>query len=263
MKSITTTITVVVFTATALLTAPLQAESQEFRWSGHLVAGQTVEVKGINGTITAEPSATGEVEVTADKRGRRDDPDEVEIKVVEHKNGVTLCAVYPSSRWGRTNSCEPGEGGHLGADNNDVDVDFLVRVPQGVHFAGRTVNGAVEAEELGGNVEATTVNGGVRATGRGVVRGETVNGSVFARLGRADWPGSLSYTTVNGSITVELPADTSAEVRASTVNGGIDSDFPLNIKGRWGPKQARGTLGAGGRTLELETVNGAIRLVKR
>jgi DUF4097 and DUF4098 domain-containing protein YvlB len=112
-------------------------------------------------------------------------------------------------------------------------------------------------------VEATTVNGGVRATGRGVVRGETVNGSVFARLGRADWPGRLSYSTVNGSITVELPADTSAEVRASTVNGGIDSDFPLSIKGRWGPKEARGTLGSGGRTLDLETVNGAIRLVKR
>jgi hypothetical protein len=237
------------FTATAFLAAHLHAESREFRWAARLAAGQTIEVKGINGTITAEPASAGEVEVTADKHGRRDDPDAVEIKVVEHEGGVTLCALYPSSRWGRANRCEPGEGGHLGADNNDVDVDFRVRVP--------------EAEDLGGNVEATTVNGAVRATGRGVVRGESVNGSVFARLGRADWPGSLSYSTVNGSITVELPAETSAEVRASTVNGGIDSDFPLTIKGRWGPKQARGTLGSGGRTLELETVNGAIRLLKR
>jgi hypothetical protein len=201
--------------------------------------------------------------VSADKHGRRDDPDGVEIQVVEHKDGVTLCAVYPSSRWGRRNRCEPGVGGHLSADDNDVEVDFHVRVPQGVHFAGRTVNGAIEAEDLGGNVEATTVNGGVRASGRGVVRGESVNGPVFARLGRSDWPGSLSYTTVNGSITLELPADTSAEVHASTVNGGIESDFPLVVKGRWGPKQAHGTLGAGGRKLELETVNGAIRLVKR
>ncbi len=253
----------IALTATASLTSPLHAESPEFRWAGRLAAGQTIEVKGINGTISAEPASAGEVEVTAHKHGRRDDPDQVEIKVVEHEGGVTLCALYPSSRWGWANRCEPGEGGHMGADNNDVDVDFRVRVPEGVHFAGRTVNGAVEAEDLGGNVEATTVNGAVRATGRGVVRGETVNGSVFARLGRADWPGSLSYSTVNGSITVELPADTSAEVRASTVNGGIDSDFPLTVKGRWGPKQARGTLGSGGRTLELETVNGAIRLLKR
>ncbi|HET7291919.1 MAG TPA: hypothetical protein VFM88_05820 [Vicinamibacteria bacterium] len=247
----------------ALLAPPLNADSSEFRWTGRLAAGQTIELKGVNGSITAEPSPGGEVEVIADRHGRRDDPDEVEIRTIEHAGGVTICAVYPSAHAVRANRCEPGEGGHLGADKNDVEVDFRVRVPEGVNFAGRTVNGGVEAEGLGGDVVATTVNGAVRATGRGVVRGQSVNGSVFARLGRADWPGKLSYSTVNGAITIELPADASTEVRASTVNGGIHSDFPLAVKGRWGPQQARGTLGAGGRSLELETVNGAIRLVKR
>lgn len=99
-------------------------------------------------------------------------------------------------------------------------------------------------------------------------------GAVFAASLHAEsrefrWAGRLApgqtieLKGINGSITVELPADVSTEVRASTVNGGIDSDFPLSVKGRWGPKQAHGTLGSGGRTLELETVNGAIRLVKR
>lgn len=251
--------------ATAMLAAPLaHAGSEDFRWSGRLKAGQTVEIKGVNGSIEASPSAGGEVVVQAEKRARRDDPAEVEIKIVEHAAGVTICAVYPRSRWSlRANSCEPGEQGSLGADRNDVEVEFTVRVPDGVHFAGRTVNGGITAEGLGGDVLANTVNGSVRASGRGVVRGETVNGSLHARLGRADWTGDLSYSTVNGSITVELPEDANAEVSASTVNGGIEADFPLSIKGKWGPKSARGTIGSGGRSLDLETVNGAIRLRKR
>lgn len=251
--------------AAAALAAPLaQAASEDFRWSGKLKAGQTIEVKGVNGSIEAEPASGGDVEVLAEKHARRDDPADVEIKVVEHAGGVTICAVYPGSRWSlRGNSCEPGDAGNLGADRNDVEVEFHVRVPEGVHFAGRTVNGGITAEGLGGDVLANTVNGSVRASGKGVVRGETVNGSLYARLGRADWTGDLSYSTVNGSITVELPEGANADVRASTVNGGIEADFPLSIKGKWGPKSARGTLGSGGRSLELETVNGAIKLRKR
>lgn len=256
--------TMLVLGALALAAPLAQAEGDDFRWTGRLKPGQTIEVKGVNGGIEAEPASGGEVEVLAEKRARRDDPDEVEIKVVEHANGVTICAVYPGSRWGsHSNSCEPGDGGHLGADRNDVEVEFHVRVPDGVHFAGRTVNGGVNAEGLGGDVLANTVNGSVRASGKGVVRGETVNGSLYARLGRADWTGDLSYSTVNGSITVELPEGANADVHASTVNGGIETDFPLSIKGKWGPKNARGTLGSGGRNLELETVNGAIKLRKQ
>lgn len=257
--------TTVLVLAAAVLATPLAgAESEDFRWAGRLKPGQTIEVKGVNGSIEAAAASGDEVSVLAEKSARRDDPSEVEIAVVEHAGGVTICAVYPASRWSlKANRCEPGEAGSLGADRNDVEVEFTVQVPAGVHFAGRTVNGGITAEGLGGDVLANTVNGSVRASGSGVVRGETVNGSLFARLGRADWKGDLSYSTVNGSITVELPEDANAEVSASTVNGGIEADFPLAIKGKWGPKSARGTLGSGGRSLDLETVNGAIKLRKR
>ena len=43
-------------------------------------------------------------EVTATKTGRKSNPAEVEIRVVEHAEGVTICAVYPPARreegWG-------------------------------------------------------------------------------------------------------------------------------------------------------------------
>ena len=47
---------------------------------------------------------------------------------------------------------------------------------------------------------------------------------------------------------------------ASTVNGDINSDFEMSVRGRISRRRVEGTIGAGGRTLSLETVNGGITL---
>ena len=62
---------------------------EEFRWQGTLAKGATLEIKGINGKISAEPAAGNGVELVALKHGRRNDPKQVEIAVVEHAGGVT------------------------------------------------------------------------------------------------------------------------------------------------------------------------------
>jgi DUF4097 and DUF4098 domain-containing protein YvlB len=79
-------------------------------------------------------------------------------------------------------------------------------------------------------------------------------------MGRADWSGTLEMSTVNGSITLTLPATLNTDVRASTVNGDLVSDFPMSIQGRVSRRRLDGTIGAGGRMLSLETVNGSITL---
>ena len=79
-------------------------------------------------------------------------------------------------------------------------------------------------------------------------------------MGRSDWDDDLTFETVNGRITVELPDNTNADVRAETLNGGISSDFPMTVSGRFGSRRLNGTIGNGGRDLRLKTVNGAIRL---
>jgi hypothetical protein len=244
-------------------TAPAQkgAEaSEEFRWSGRVAAGRTIEVRGINGNVSAEASPGSEVEVTATKTGRRSDPKEVEIRVVEHGNGVTICAVYPSPDPSRPNECLPDGGGRNSVEDNDVEVDFKVRVPQGVRFSGRTVNGGIETGALGGDVDAKTVNGSIRISAGGIARAKTVNGSITASMRRADWNTSLEFKTVNGAITLELPSETSAEVKAETLNGDILTDFPLNVTERHRRKQLNGTIGSGGRELSIKTINGSIHL---
>src|SRR5436190_3878142 len=114
----------------------------EFRWSGRMAPGQSIEIKGINGGITAEPTG-GEAEVVANKQARRSDPNAVRIEVVQHSGGVTICAIYPSDDSQELNTCQPGDNSSSKSNirNNDVQVNFVVRVPTGVGFTGRTVNG--------------------------------------------------------------------------------------------------------------------------
>jgi hypothetical protein len=234
--------------------------SNDFRWSGRVSPGGTIEIKGILGNVKAEASSSGEVEVVAVKSGRRSDPKEVEIRVVEHSGGVTICAVYPSGNPNRPNDCQPGENWHSSTHNNDVNVEFTVRVPQGVRFRGSTINGNVETGALGSDVEATTVNGSIRISAAGIAQATTINGSITASLGNANWTSPLEFKTVNGGITLDLPSNTSAEVSAETLNGDISSDFPMNTLTRVGRKHLNGTIGSGGRELSLKTINGSIQL---
>ncbi len=236
------------------------AAQNEFRWSGQVASGRTIEIKGVNGDVRAEASSGGEVEVVATKSARRSDPAGIRVQVVEHAGGVTICAVYPSKDTGRPNECQPGGGGRMNVQNNDVQVNFTVRVPAGVRFNGRTVNGGVDAEALGSDVEAHTVNGSINISTNGYAQAHTVNGGINASLGRANWTGALEFETVNGGITLILPAETSTELRAETVNGDITTDFPLSVQGRFSRRSISGTIGGGGRELNLKTVNGGLRI---
>ena len=114
----------------------------------------------------------------------------------------------------------------------------------------------------GGAVEIKGVNGGVEIEAGGTARATTVNGGISARLGRADWAGLLKLTTVNGGIDVAVPAGLNTEIKASTVNGDIQTDFPVTMTGRISKRHVQGTIGSGGRQLEMETVNGSIELKK-
>jgi len=239
---------------------PLAAQG-DFHWKGKIAAGKEIEIKGVNGDVRAVAGSGGETEVTATKRARRSNPDEVKIEVVQHEGAVTICAVYPSDGR-RANECRPGEGGHMSTRENDVVVEFTVHVPAGVKFVGKTVNGEVEAASLGGDVEASTVNGGIHISTSGYAEATTVNGSIAAAMGKASWTDGVEFRTVNGGITLDLPPGLSAEVRAETVNGEIFTDFPLTVTGRLGPRRVTGTIGSGGRQLALSTVNGNIRLRK-
>jgi hypothetical protein len=256
------TVNWILLTAAFAVAAP--ASAQDWTWKGRVSSGQWLEVKGVNGSVRAVAASGDQIEVTADKTSRDDDPDDVKIVVVEHSGGVTICAVYPTPRNARgPNECRPGNEGRSNVQNNDVKVDFTVRVPRGTKFAGKTVNGGVNISGMTSDTKAHTVNGSIRLVTEGLAEATTVNGSINVSMGRANWSDLLEFETVNGAIIVELPEEVDMMVSASTVNGSIETDYPLTVRGRWGPKRLSGTVGKGGRELSLGTVNGDIEIRKR
>ena len=257
----TMTIAVAAGLTTLLHVSPAAAQG-DFRWNGRLTSGQAIEIKGINGDVRATASSTGDVEVTASRTARRGNPADVRIEVVPHAGGVTICAVYPTVPGREPNTCEPGGGGKSNTRDNDTSVHFDVRVPYGVGFIGRTVNGEISGDSLQGDAEGHTVNGSVKLATTGLAVANTVNGSVNVTMGRADWPNGASFKTVNGEITLTLTTIFDAELRADTLNGSITSDFPITVTGQVSRRRLHGTIGSGGHELKLSTVNGSIKLVK-
>ena len=237
----------------------LAQEIADFVWHGTVRTGQTVEIKGVNGDIIAQRAAGGEIEVRAEKRAGRSDVNAVRIEVVDHGEGVTLCAVYPSSR-GRENTCEPGSGGRSNIRNNDVRVTFYVSVPENVAFRGSTVNGDVEVHDLASDVGAKSVNGDIEISTSGFAEASTINGSIDAAMERYNIEAGLSFSTVNGSISLDLPDDVNADLDARWVNGRLEADLPFRLIGRVSRHSAKGVLGEGGPELNLKTVNGSIHV---
>jgi DUF4097 and DUF4098 domain-containing protein YvlB len=251
--------------ATSALVAQEQ-QSRDFRWEGSVAPGKWVNLKNINGDVEVMPATGDRVEVTAIKRGRRGDPEEVRIEVKRYgtnDENVSICAI-----WGDATCDENGYRSqrrrNRDHDDNDVEVEFTVRLPRGVNIELGTVNGSVDVRGVTGEVNASSVNGGVDAVSDGgPVTASTVNGSIRASM-RTLGSGDLEFSTVNGSITVELPERIDADLRMTTVNGTLSSrDFPLTVTGRFNPQNMRATIGKGGTRLSFSTVNGNVELRKR
>jgi hypothetical protein len=231
-----------------------------FTWSGAIPAGRTIYIKNINGAVEVERSTSGRVEVTAEKRWRRGNPEDVRIEQKKSGDDVVICAL-----WSEGSTCDErgirSERGMRWNDRNDVSVRFTVRVPEGVRADLATVNGGIEVTGVNTEVRANTVNGSISArSAGGPVRAKTVNGSINVSMGTLGSAQDLEYETVNGGIVIELPANFGAELELSTVNGRVSTDFPITVSGTLSPRRLRGTVGDGRTRLRASTVNGSVTL---
>lgn len=258
-------VTALVVAPMAYLSAQRPEQTSEFKWADRIEAGRTVKVTNINGTVTFREGTGDRVEVTAVKRWRRGDPTSVRISAGKDGRDVRICPLYHDQ-----DDCEDNNDrgrrrrNNRNSDNdNDVSVDFTVLVPRGVHVIAGSVNGPVNISGATEDVEAGTVNGDVTVeSGRGRLTASTVQGSVRARV--ITRPSAMEFTTVNGSVVVELASNIGADVEMTSVNGTIRSDYDMVVRGRWDAHDMRMHVGpAGGPRMRLTTVNGSIELRKR
>ena len=143
-------------------------------------------------------------------------------------------------------------------------VSFRIWAPRQTALALTAHNGGIALLGLKGEVQFETHNGGVTLDDMGGhVTGSTRNGGLTVRLGGSRWDGvGLDVETTNGGVSLAVPAGYSAELEASTVNGGFRTDYPLTVQGRL-DRHVRATLGSGGALLKLTTMNGGVKIAQR
>ncbi len=255
-------------------------DSDTWRWDGRVESGRWMNVFNVNGSVDFAPSPDNMVHLVAEKRSNGREMDNIHYEVVQAGGNVTICAI-----WNNSARCEDGGTQSIrqnGDRNTHSSVKITVKVPRNVRVGAHSVNGGVSVRDVGTEVRANTVNGGVTVrntsgpvratavnggvdvnTAAGPVTAQTVNGNVDARMTTLQGDDDMSFKTVNGSISIYVPAAFDANFRFDTVSGGIDSDFPMTMSGRWGPRHASGKIGSGGRDLRASSVNGSIELRKQ
>lgn len=221
------------------------------------LAGITkVRLQNVNGTVRVETWDKDQFRLTATKRatGTRAEQNlkETEIRVGKTGSAIEVETILPKRNklfglffWG---------------NGTPVDVNYDLQLPASTALDIETVNGKIVAERRGAGLTLSSVNGSIRVDAQGgPLRATTVNGSVeveFAGPIRA-----ADLETVNGSVSVAGTRDSSIRCDLQTVNGKIQSEFTgLSVEGKWGPREAKGTVNGGRERVAIQTVNGSVRL---
>ena len=223
-------------------------------------------IVNVNGDISVKSWDRNEVKMKAVKRARAESEDaarkllnETTVQFERTEQGIDIRTDAPKKQ-GR---------------NRSVSVDYTVTVPKVIDLELKTVNGTIDVKDISGAVDAKTTNGRIGLTGIvGSMQAKTTNG----KIGLSEVLGPINVKTTNGSIQVAVggSGEQQHEIRAATTNGGIEvtlpkgmkvngkinTDFPVTVKGLI-RKSVDGVINGGGELIHLKTVNGSIRLKER
>jgi DUF4097 and DUF4098 domain-containing protein YvlB len=125
------------------------------------------------------------------------------------------------------------------------------------------------ADVRGGHVEVGSGSGKIslsNVSGPSVIVNTTSSGIHYD--GDFSGGGAYQLASHSGPIDVELPASASVEVKAESVNGSVQNDFPLQQKTHSDFKPTigrsfQGFANSGSSSVKLHTFSGTIRVKKR
>lgn len=199
--------------STETLTVPLSSPGKQYTLKVHLVTG-SIKITGYDGKdviINVTPqNDNDEEEPRASQNGmkRISTRGGFEVTAKEADNTVTV---------------------NTGDPNRSIDLEL--KIPQDVKLKAGTVNdGSVTIDNLRGELEVNNVNDEIILTGiSGSVVANTVNGDVRVVFKSVNPTAPMAFSTLNGDVTVTLPADTKASLKVKSDNGDVFSDFDIDI----------------------------------
>lgn len=235
---------------------PAQELREEFHQTYPLSATGRVSLENLNGGVQIKVWDRAAVQVDAIKKAYRQNRlAEAQIRVSSTEESIRIRTEYPNHNQ------------HFRGDerryDNPATVDYTVTVPRKAFLETiELVNGSLDIDGVEGSVKASAINGRLSARGlAGDARLSTVNGQLQASFTQLDESKPISLGSVNGNVTLIIPSNANASIRAGTVHGGISSDFGLKIKhGEYVGHSMDGQIGTGGPKIKLSNVNGGIKV---
>ena len=235
---------------------PGQQVTEEFHQTYPLSATGRVNLQNINGGVKIIVWDRAAVQVDAIKKAyRRERLAEAQVDVTSTEENIRIKTEYPSRNqtWNQNRY------------DNPATVEYSITVPRKAILESiELINGQLDIEGVEGNVKASSVNGPVTARGlMGEARLTTVNGPLQATFTQLDEARPISLSSVNGDVTVVIPSNSNASVRAGTVHGLISNDWGIQVKhGEYVGHSLDAQIGNGGPRVKLSNVNGAISITR-
>lgn len=230
---------------------------EEFHQTYQLSPNGRISLENLNGSVRITVWDQNEVKVDAVKKAyRRERLDEAKIQINSTGDSVRIRTDYPDRNQTFTDD-------EYRRYNNPAIVEYSLTVPRGARLDSiELINGSLDLDGTEGDVKASSINGYVKARSlSGDVRLSTINGGLEATLTRLDGAKLVNLSSVNGNVTIIIPSDANAQVRAGTVHGGITNDFGLPVvHGEYVGHELNGQIGNGGTRIKLANVNGRITI---
>jgi DUF4097 and DUF4098 domain-containing protein YvlB len=229
---------------------------EEFHQTYPLSPTGRISLENLNGGVQINVWDQSSVKVDAIKKAYRQSRlNEAKIEVNASEENIKIKTDYPYEH--QTFYSDDRRY------DNPATVDYTLTVPRkAVLESIEMVNGPIDIDGVEGRVKASSVNGRVNARGlTNEVRLSTINGQLTATFTQLDETKPVQLGSVNGSVTLVIPSNANASIRAGTVNGGITSDFGLKVKhGEYVGHSMDGQIGTGGPLIKLTNVNGGIKI---
>ena len=241
---------------TASPAQPGEEVREEFHQTYPLSPTGRVNLANINGGVQIKVWDRPAVQVDAIKKAyRKERLAEAKIDVTATEENIRIKTEYPDENQNFRNDDRRYD--------NPATVEYSLTVPRKAALESiELINGSLDIDGVEGNVKASSINGKVNARGLlGEARLSTINGPLFATFTQLDESKAIALNSVNGNVTLVIPSDSNAAIRAGTVHGGISNDFGLQVRhGEYVGHNLEGQIGSGGPRIKLENVNGAIRI---
>ena len=233
-------------------------EVERFEQTYPLNSTGRVSVSNINGSITIEAWDRNEVKLSAVKTAdSRETLNDVQISVESKPDFLEIETDYQNWR---------NRNGENWKENRRIKVDYRLTVPRtAVLNEIQAVNGSVIVSDMNNYTKVSAVNGQVKATNlSGTAILSTVNGETQADFSTVQPTSKISLSTVNGQVTLLIPSDVNATVKADTLNGSIVNNFGLPVrKGQYIGRDLHGRIGSGEAQIKLNSVNGGLTINRK